>query len=252
MHRAILVTTLMLLSAVAWIGNGMPASATGNCAGITQSNYFAGYVGYVRPPASWNESPEGTSGFIVTRDGPVCPDIPYGYTFSAAWVMLQDQAPHHYAQGGFMFDGTCERYFTEWNVGSGFHRTLNQGICSAYGSQHPYYVLYNGPAGPYPPCCGSLSITTPGIFLNTGIDPWQQGWAMTPTYAGEVDHLVNDVPGAAWAWTDMPGMGIQSVDTGALRPTPCYLSVVHNSVPTPRYHQNASGCDHSWVWTDPF
>ena len=127
--------------------------------------------------------------------------------------MLQDQPPSLCA-GRLHVRWNLRAVLHQWNVGSGFHRTLNQGICSAYGSQHPYYVLYNGPAGPYPPCCGSLSITTPGIFLNTGIDPWQQGWAMTPTYAGEVDHLVNDVPGAASAWTDVPGMGLQTVGRG--------------------------------------
>ncbi|HEY5155808.1 MAG TPA: hypothetical protein VIJ47_13790 [Acidimicrobiales bacterium] len=243
------ILAMVVLCSAAMVTTATPAAAVGSCASGF-SNYFAGYTGYSRPPASWNETPEGTSAYIVTRDGPVCTNKVYPNTFSTTWVMLQ-AGGSKYAQAGFIRDQNCNRYFTEYDNGSpSFSRNINQSYCVPYGSQHTYRVLYNGPPGAYPPPGGTLAMYTDGLTVNSFIDPWASGWSMIPSYSGETTDLVNDVPGAAWAWTDMPAMGIQSVDTGALRSTPCYLT--HAAPGGPRYFSNASGCDHTWSWTDPF
>lgn len=41
--------------------------------------------------------------YIVTRNGPVCSNLSYPYTFSTAWVMVQDAGlGNHYAQSGYI------------------------------------------------------------------------------------------------------------------------------------------------------
>lgn len=251
-HRLIAVLAMLTLVSGGLVGAAPQAAATGLCG--SPHNYFGGYTGYVTLPASWNETPEGVSSYIVTRDGPVCANLAYDKTFSTSWIMLQSTGGQHkYAQAGFIFDGTCNRYYTEYNNGwgyGGFVRNVAFSTCVAYGSQHTYRVQYIGPVGPYPPPGGSLKMFTDGLTVNSGIDPWASGWSMIPTYSGETSDLANDIPGAAWAWVDVPAMGIQSVDTGTFRPTPCYLG--HAAPGGPRYYAGSVACDHTYQWTDPF
>ena len=227
-----------------------PAAAVGSCTG-SGSNYFAGYLCYSRAPVGWKETPEGASGYIVTRPGHVCTNLNYPFQFSTAWVMIADQVFERYAQSGYMYINTsgCNRYFTEYNRddGTGFHRALSGG-CAIDNQRHPYYAQCIGPAGPYPPCCGSMRLDAYGLITFPQFDPWHDGWSFTPEYFGEVTHLANDVPGSVSAPANMSAMGIQAVSSGSFVTVPCYLA---HSVTGSRYYATASSCHDIAIYRNP-
>lgn len=226
----------------------------------SQSPAQIGYAGYTSLPSSWSQTPEGVSAYIMARNGPVCSNLSYPYTWSTAWVMLQDDGvSNHYAQAGYMYDNTsgCMRLYNEYNIGAGFTRHL--GACVTQGVKVTANVYYTGAAGPYPPGGHGLSMQTSQptpIALSNYMpyDPWTLGWSFQPTFFGETDHSgPNDIPGSVYAKADISAMGIYRVSDGAQVPIPCYLSKYSSNLPSPnRYFANASGCDHIRVWTNPF
>lgn len=247
------LTVSLIVAAPALVALAPPAGAVGTCSSSNSGNFFAGYLGYTTPPASWAQTPEGASGYIDTRPGHVCSNYVYPYTFDTAWVMVAYQSGNQYAQSGYMYDGRpghlCNEYFTEYflNDGTNFHRSLSDG-CAPDNQRHPYYVQYTGSAGPYPPCCGAMRLNAYGLITVAPFDPWQRSWSFDPQYFGEVDHTANDVPGSLSAPAYFSGMGIQSVSSGTFVPVPCYLQ---KAVDTTRYHATATACDDTAVWTDP-
>lgn len=139
-------------------------------------------------------------------------------------------------------------YFTEYDTGNGHNRVL--GACAPQGVKQPYQVLYEGSPGPYPAGKGYMAMTSTGLTSYMFADPWQLGWSFQPDYLGEVTDTANDMPGSKYATADFTALGIQAVDTGLLRSVPCYLKrIMHDNY---GYYANTSGCDHTWIWTDPF
>ncbi len=230
-----------------------PGLAGASTCGSSLSPAQNGYAGYATYPASWAQTPEGVSGYIESRLGPVCSNKNFPSTFSTAWVMLQDyNVGNHYAQAGYMYDNTagCNRYFTEWNVGGGYHRAL--GACAlSDGEEVTSRVEYQGSPGAYPPTVSTMLLSAGSVTTVANFDPWNEGWTFSPTFAGEVDHTVNDVPGSVYYKADLSSLGIQSVSTGNLIQVPCYLRSYWNGS-TARYYHTAYGCDHIAVWTDPY
>jgi hypothetical protein len=239
--------------------DNLPTASATTCG--SESPAQIGYDGYSTPPASWGQTPEGVSAYIMARNGPVCSNKSYPYTWSTAWVMLQDNGvSNHYAQAGYMYDNTsgCMRLYDEYNIGGGFTRHL--GACVTQGVRVTALVEYTGGIGPYPPA-GDHGMTMqtsqplPIALSNyMPFDPWQLGWSFQPTFFGEVDHSgPNDVPGSSYATADISAMGIQRVSDGATVTIPCYLLRYTSNLPIPnRYYASASGCDHIRVWTYPF
>lgn len=67
----------------------------------------------------------------MVRNGPVCSNQSYPYTWSTAWIMLQDSGiSNHYDQAGYMYDNTasCMRLYTEYDIGNGFVRHLGPAL----------------------------------------------------------------------------------------------------------------------------
>ena len=254
---AFALVLLLVASALGSILNSESASAT-TCG--SQTNGQIGYDGYSRPPASWAETPEGVSGYVMVRNGPVCSNLSYPYTFSTAWIMLQDAGiSNHYAQSGYMYDNTipCMRLYNEYNIGNGFVRHL--GACASQGVNVTAQVFYTGATGPYPPGGNGLEMEASQpvpIALSNYMpyDPWTLGWSFQPTFFGEVGHSgPNDVPGSVYYPADLSALGIYRVSDGALVTIPCYLARYSSNLPSPnRYYTSASSCDHIRTWTDPF
>ncbi len=257
-HRTAIVLVLLLAGQLLGSTVDIESASATTCG--SETNAQVGYDGYSRPPASWAETPEGVSGYVMVRNGPVCSNRSYPYTFSTAWVMLQDAGiSNHYSQAGYMYDNTapCMRLYNEYNVGNGFVRHL--GACATQGMNVTADVYYTGSTGPYPPPGGGLEMEASQpvpIALSNYMpyDPWALGWGFQPTFFGEVDHSgPNDVPGSAYYPADISALGIQRVTDGNYHPIPCYLSRYSYNLPSPnRYYTDALGCDHIRTWTDPF
>ncbi len=258
LKRLLIGALFVVAGCVAWL----PAQSAQ--AGTTCGNNLVysqvGYTGYVVLPGTWARTPEGVSAYLTVRNAFVCNNDPG--SFSTAWVMMQDNGVNdHYAQAGYMWDPQmgCMRDYTEWNIGAftawnpnGMHRDLGQ--CRAAGSRLGAYVMYVGAPGPYPSSTGYMDLLAGNLETTAFFDPWKQHWSFTPYYAGEVDHAeANDIPGSTSGYGDIYSMGIQSVATGKLVKTPCYLRQVEQyTVPNPnRYFSRAWACDHIAVYTNP-
>jgi hypothetical protein len=209
---------------------------------------FDGYDGYASNPVGWSQTPEGVSSYIVTHYPATCSTYPSN--FSTAWVMLQDEgSSYHYAQAGYIYDNSCYRYFTEWNISgpTTFYRQL--GACAPNLSVQAYYVEYTGNAGPHPSGTGTESLVSPGLLSTMPYDIWQLGWNFMPDYLGETKSTSDDMPGSATNKATFSAMGIQSVSNSQLISTPCYLKT--EVVASSRYHAGAAACDNTSIWTDP-
>jgi hypothetical protein len=243
-----------VLAASVWVGGLSPLHvlANANCYEVLGPNHFnhlIGYDGYSRPPASWDETPEGTSAYILTRNAALCPNEAPPINVSTTWVMLEDNGKRdHYIQAGYQSYFNCMRFFVEWNLGGYNNQTTHYGDCATQGVAYTYHVEYVGHSGPYPPCCGSMQMQAGTLYDAANFDPWHQNWSMQPLFMAETVDYADDVPGTVGMTADHTAMGIQSVATGTLRSVPCYLSKVAD---TSRYHSTASGCDHIWFWTNP-
>lgn len=253
---ATLCCALILLSFQAVAKPNGSAFAYGNCAPYNSQapHYFDGYQGYTQQPTSWANTPEGVSGYLVNRVPLVCTNVLYPYTFSTQWLMIVDQTNYlQYAQVGIMIDNGagCGRDFTEYylnEVGSTFSRHI--GACDPANRVGTYQLLYNGYAGPYPPCCGAYEMLTPGVDTYPAFDPWQRGWSFQPQFFGETTDTADDMPGTTASTADFSALGIQRVSDGQLEPVPCYLRQTISNPPT-NYHANATSCDHFSIWTNP-
>lgn len=213
------ISVMCLAALLAGLVAGFLAPSAGATANCTHPGPgFAGYQGYTTPPASWATTPEGSSSYLVTKSTPVpvCSNLTYPYTFSAAWVMLEDQntTSGHYAQAGYIYVNSsgCARYFTEYNlttVDSGMHRTISAG-CAIQDQRHPYHVKYVGQPGPYPSTTGSMELDAYGLVSFPNFDPWQLGWSFAPQYLGEANYLDNNIPGTASSPAAYTGMAFKA------------------------------------------
>lgn len=239
--------------------NAYNEGITGACFGEQYAHYWVGYLGYSRSPASWNESPEGVSGYLQVRPGYMCPD--YGYDNngqSSAWFMLQSQGSQtEYAQAGFTNVYGCITSFTEW-AHAGYDQRKTGRDCLPIGGVYTVSVTYTGPRGPNPTCnCGNLLLSGPDNLDETTFDPWIAGWRMSPAFQGETVYVNNEMPGSNTSPTGMTSLGIQSVDTSALRQIPCYLNKwapdgsANFPYNPPQYYANATACDNISVWNYP-
>jgi hypothetical protein len=264
---------ILIFSTVVFIPSAGSTYAAGSC--VTGGNYWAGYLGYSRPPANATEKPVGVSAYVLSKSGLTCGGAPppgnHSGIFTTGWVMLfnsgatTDGHTGGLAQSGFMrarptLSGTtCNYTFSEWHkyAGSGFGPDGERFILFAQpctdGTVQAYRVTRisgGGPSGTTGPVQMTVGLGGPGTFILAttpfDINIWT---AWTPFYSGETIYMESDMPGSASQRDEEYAMGIQSYSTGQFIPTPCYLNVYDNA--PSRYDQTAvvGVCDHIWFWT---
>lgn len=248
-----LMSLLAVALAIVKLGGPMAQTqASDQCPPFVE-HYHSGYAGYVRWPNSWNETPEGVAATIQVRD-PVHLCNFGTASRGSAWITLVDINNARWAQTGYLKDWfePCLYRYTEWIRLNGVPQQdywPPSGGCLTPGSSLQFAVTYTGPAGPYPQgCFGRLAMIADGYgwMTQTDYDPWCTGWAFGPQYEGETNYPTNDMPGIPGAEAHFTPIWIQSVDTGVLRLTPCYLLRITS---LSRYHANANSCTHFWIWT---
>ena len=99
---------------------------------------------------------------------------------------------------------------------------------------------------------GKFRIWANGTIVSTSTwKPFQIGSQATPwgpQYNVESIRQESDVPGAPGAATHFYDLEIQRLDNNQFRLTPCYL--VTAAPTSTRYSTTASGCNHTWSWTN--
>lgn len=217
----------------------------------SRESQFTGYRGFLTPPQSWDETPIGVSSYLVARGTQVC-GSPYS---SSVWVAISNLNDNsQYLQSGYLtISSGCTLVFTEYRLGGmGVpYRSYPLGAnCVSGGDWGAFRVRYHGPMGPYADDgSGYMSLEVPGGTTYLAGSPWRWGWSTTMVFSSETDNVTNDIPGRDVAHTSWWAMGIQSVETGALRAIPCYLMVVRQGSQQGRYAMQPSGCESFDTWT---
>ncbi len=216
------------------------AHAAGACGG-SQGSRFNGYYQNGHPEYNW----EGSSTYIVVRDGANCSGVTNIGNFTNAWVMIAGSNANDWAQVGFeRTSGHTLRWFSQFNDGRGNLATRYStfGVTNQIGVRHTFRVLWNATDHHEH---ATIDTTTWAVssfdpFANWGPLPW------SPQYLEETGYAQTDVPGTAGGKVAYTGMGAQKLDD-SLVSIPCILSGA-DDVPTRWAHQ-ASGCTGFTAWT---
>jgi hypothetical protein len=233
--------------------SSMSMASSYNCASYRDGG-SAGYHGYVRPPSSWHETPEGVYSDVLARTPSMCATDGSATNFSTTWVMIYDQTPSmtRYMQTGFRRNaGGCLQSWAEWNDGYGLTDVYDSG-CVSDGSYVSYQVAFIGAPGPYPAPSPSNRFAAYAGYTVLGLtatDPWANGWSFTPGLFGESYYAASDIPGTPSVPSYLLHMQIKSVDTGTWTAIPAYLDAYHQR---PNYCYWSLDSQDVYVYTDPW
>jgi hypothetical protein len=226
-----------------------PAAAAGVCGG-TRGNYFNGYFQDGKP----NYQFEGSSGYIVVRDGANCTGDTSIGNFSNAWLMIASNlgAPYNgWGQVGFeRTAGFPLRWFSQFYDGYKALETRYSTfpVSNQIGVRHTFRVLW------YESCLCLRATIDSTTWAESDFNPFaypaESNWgpqAWSPQFLAEAGYLQSDVPGTPAARTRFSSLGAQRVSDDRLILMPCVLSGTTDN-PT-RWARQASSCNAFDVWT---